>query len=110
MLSLAWLCVIIAGLLEPCWAISLKKSERFRNIPWTIATIVFLAGSLYLLSVVMTFSLPIGTVYAVWAGIGAVGTLAAGIVLFKEKAAVLRIFFALLIVTGVVGLQITAGM
>jgi quaternary ammonium compound-resistance protein SugE len=107
-LSLTWIFLIIAGLLEPCWAISLKKSEKFRNIPWTIATIVFLAASMYLLSVAMA-DLPMGTAYAVWTGIGAIGTLIAGTILFKEAVTTARLFFAVLIVTGVVGLQITAG-
>jgi quaternary ammonium compound-resistance protein SugE len=107
-LSFAWICLIIAGLLEPCWAISLKKSDRFRDIPWAIATIVFLAVSMYLLSVSMA-ELPMGTAYAVWTGIGAIGTLLAGVLLFKESVTVMRMFFAVMIVAGVVGLQITAG-
>jgi len=107
-ISLAWIYLLIAGLLEPCWAISLKQSNRFRNIPWTVSTVVFLAGSLYLLSLSMV-TLPVGTAYAVWTGIGAVGTLLAGIVIFKETTATIRMFFALLIIVGIVGLQITAG-
>jgi len=73
-LSVAWIYLIIGGLLEPCWAISLARSNRLRNIPWTVATAVFVVGSLYLLSLSM-LTLPAGTAYAVWTGIGAVGTL-----------------------------------
>ncbi|MCL1984757.1 MAG: multidrug efflux SMR transporter [Methanomassiliicoccaceae archaeon] len=108
MLSLAWICLIAAGLLEPCWAISLKRSERFRNIRWGIATVVFLTGSLYLLSYSM-ITLPAGTAYAVWTGVGAVGTLAAGALVFREKATSVKIFFVLLIIAGIVGFQITGG-
>jgi quaternary ammonium compound-resistance protein SugE len=100
--------LIVAGLLEPCWAISLKRSEKFTDVKWTAATIVFLAASMYLLSVAMA-ELPMGTAYAVWTGIGAIGTLLAGMILFKESATTARIFFAVLIVSGVVGLQMTAG-
>ncbi|MCL2786047.1 MAG: multidrug efflux SMR transporter [Methanomassiliicoccaceae archaeon] len=104
----AWILLIIAGLLEPCWAVSMKKSNGFRNVRWTLATIAFLAASLYLLFVVMS-SLPAGTAYAVWTGIGAVCTLLAGMLLFKERTTVLRVFFAVLTVAGIIGLYITAG-
>jgi quaternary ammonium compound-resistance protein SugE len=105
-LSFAWICLIIAGLLEPCWAVSLKMSDRFRKVPWAVATVIFLACSLYLLSVAMA-ELPVGTSYAVWTGIGAVGTLAAGVILFEETATAVRISFAFLVIAGIVGLQIT---
>ena len=108
MLSLAWICLIAAGLLEPCWAISLKRSERFRNVPWGAATVVFLIGSLYLLSYSM-ITLPAGTAYAVWTGIGAIGTLAAGALLFRERMTAVKIFFTFFIVAGIVGFQITGG-
>jgi quaternary ammonium compound-resistance protein SugE len=103
----AWIFLIVAGLLEPCWAVSMKKSNGFKDIRWTIATFIFLAVSLYLLFMAMS-SLPAGTAYAVWTGIGAVCTLIAGIVLFKETATVLRIFFAVLTVAGIIGLYVTA--
>ena len=103
----AWFLLVVAGLLEPCWAISLKRSDKFRNVPWTIATAVFLIGSLYLLTVAMT-DLPVGTAYAVWVGIGAVGTLAAGMILFKEPISAARMLFAALVIIGIAGLQITA--
>ena len=104
----AWILLIIAGLLEPCWAVSMKRSDRFRNVPWTVATIVFLVASLYLLFIIMA-SIPVGTAYAVWAGIGAVFTLLAGIVIYKEPTDVRRMFFAVLTIVGIVGLYVTAG-
>jgi quaternary ammonium compound-resistance protein SugE len=104
-----WTYLIIAGLLEPCFAISLKKSDKFRNIPWAAASVVFMAASLYLLSLVMASPLPTGTVYAIWVGIGAVGTLVAGTIIFEERATVMKIFFALLIIIGIAGLQMTSG-
>lgn len=106
MISVAWIYLIIAGLLEPCWVVSLKKSEKFRNIRWTAATVAFLAASLYLLSLSMV-TLPAGTAYAVWTGIGAAGALLAGIILYKESVTAARMFFVLIIVAGIVGLKIT---
>jgi len=99
---------LIAGILEPFWVVSLKKSEMFKKIPWAIAAIVFIAGSMYFLSLAMV-DLPASTSYAIWTGIGAAGTLVAGIILFKESATVMKIFFVFLIVAGIVGLKLTGG-
>jgi len=104
----AWICLMVAGVLEPFWVVSLKKSEMFRNIPWAVAALVFVAGSMYFLSLAMV-DLPASTSYAIWTGIGAVGTLVAGIILFKESATVMRMFFVSLIVIGIVGLKLTGG-
>ena len=104
----AWVCLLIAGILEPFWVVSLKKSEMFKKIPWAIAAIVFIAGSMYFLSLAMV-DLPASTSYAIWTGIGAAGTLVAGIILFKESATVMKIFFVFLIVAGIVGLKLTGG-
>lgn len=109
MFSLAWVYILIAGIMEPLWVIGMKKSQGFKRPGWTVATVVFLAGSMYLLALGIDMDLPVGTAYAVWTGIGAVGALAAGIVLFKEKASPIRIFFILLVVAGIVGVQMTAG-
>ncbi|MFA6804079.1 MAG: multidrug efflux SMR transporter [Candidatus Methanomethylophilaceae archaeon] len=107
MSSIAWACIVVAGLLEPCWVISMERSERFRRIPWTIATCVLLFLSLFFLSLAMQELGP-GTSYAIWTGIGAIGTLIAGIVLFKEPVTWLRILFILMIVVGIVGINLTA--
>lgn len=106
-MELAWVYLIIAGLLEPCWVIALGKCEKFRNIKWTIATIVLLTASMALLSLAMV-DLPVGTAYAVWTGIGAIGTLIAGIILYREPVTWVRMLFIALIVIGIVGIQVTA--
>jgi len=85
----------------------MEKSEKFKRIPWTIATCVLLFLSLFFLSLAMQELGP-GTSYAIWTGIGAIGTLIAGIVLFKEPVTWLRILFILMIVTGIIGINLTA--
>jgi len=103
---LYWICLVVAGLLEPCWVITMERSDRFRKPMWALLTVIILLFSLYLLSYVMT-ALPIGTTYAIWTGIGAVGTLAAGALLYKESVTYRKMFFAFLIIAGIVGLQVT---
>lgn len=109
MLSPAWVFLVVAGLMEPCWVIGLKKSEGFKRLGWSAVTMVFIFGSMYFLALAIDMDLPMGTAYAVWTGIGAVGALVAGILLFKEKAELVRLFFILLIVIGIAGVQMTAG-
>jgi len=109
MISLAWVFLVIAGFMEPCWVIGLKKSEGFKRLGWSAFTVVFIFASMYFLALAIDMDLPMGTAYAVWTGIGAVGALIAGIMLFKEKAELLRMFFILLIVIGIAGVQMTAG-
>lgn len=109
MISLAWISLVIAGLMEPCWVIGLKRSEGFKRPLWSAITVVFIFASMYFLALAIDMDLPIGTAYAVWTGIGAVGALVAGILLFKEKAELVRMFFILLIVIGIAGVQMTAG-
>ena len=102
-----WLILIIAGLFEVVWATALKMSNGFRN---PLADAVFVAGmalSVWLLAVAMK-SIPMGTAYAVWTGVGAVGGFVAGIALFGESASALRIASAALIVAGIVGLKLAA--
>lgn len=108
MAEVEWIYLIAAGLLEPCWVLTLGKCEKFRNLKWTAATIILLAASMYLLSLAM-LTLPVGTAYAVWTGIGAIGTLIAGIILYKEPVTWMRMMFIVLIVVGIVGIQVTAG-
>lgn len=107
-MDLTWVYLIIAGLLEPCWVICLEKSDKLKNIPWTIATGVFLFFSMLLLSMAMSVLGP-GTSYAVWTGIGAIGALIAGIILFREPVTYIRMFFIVLIVIGIVGINLTTG-
>jgi len=104
---MAWLVLVIAGLFEVGWAIGLKYTEGFSR-PWpTAATIAAMVISVALLGVAMR-TLPVGTAYAVWTGIGAVGTVLLGIVLFQEPATVARLACVALIVAGIVGLKLTA--
>lgn len=102
-----WLILIVAGLFEVGWAIGLKYTQGFTR-PWpTVGTAVSMVISLGLLGIAMK-SLPVGTAYAVWVGVGAVGTAILGIVLFGESANVMRLMSLGLIVAGIVGLKLTA--
>lgn len=104
-MKLSWFIVLLAGLLEVVWAVGMKYSEGFSKPLPTVVTIVGLIVS-FILLLIATKDLPIGTVYAVWTGIGAIGTAIAGIVLFGESAGLLRIVCLLLIVAGIVGLHL----
>jgi quaternary ammonium compound-resistance protein SugE len=95
--------------MEPCWVIGMKKSAGFKKMKWTAATAFFIFASMYLLALAIDMDLPVGTAYAVWTGIGAVGALVAGMVLFKERTAWIRVFFIVLLMIGIAGVQITAG-
>ena len=102
----AWLYLLVAALFETGWAIGLEYSEGFTKLVPSIATIVLMAISVILLGKAVQ-SLPIGTAYAVWTGIGASATAILGIVLFDEASSVARLGFIALIITGVIGLEIT---
>lgn len=103
----AWILLIVAGLLETAFAVSLKLSDGFSRLPWTVAFVVFAAGSFTLLSIALR-SLPVGTAYAVWTGIGAVGTAIVGMIAFSEPVTVLRLVSLCLVVAGIVGLQLAS--
>lgn len=104
---MAWIILIIAGLFETAWAVGLKYSESFTKPLPSVVTIVCLLISMVLLGYAMR-SLPLGTAYAIWTGIGAVGAVIAGILLFHEPVAAARLFFAGLIVVGIIGLKFTS--
>jgi quaternary ammonium compound-resistance protein SugE len=99
-----WIILAVAGLFEVGWAVSLKYSEGFTNLKWSAATVVLLIISMLGLGFSVKH-LPIGTAYAVWTGIGAAGTAILGIILFKESSEFWRIFFILMIVSGIAGLK-----
>lgn len=103
----AWLTLLIAGLFEIGWAIGLEYSDGFTNLLPSVVTVISLVVSMLLLARAVQ-SLPIGTAYAVWTGIGAVGAATLGILLFDEPSSVARVGFISLIVVGVVGLNFTA--
>lgn len=100
----AWAILVVAGLFETGWAIGLKYSEGFTRLWPSVATAIMIVVSMGLLGVA-TRSLPLGTAYAVWTGIGAVGTVVLGIVLFGESAALSRLVCLGLIVAGILGLK-----
>jgi len=103
---MAWIILILAGLFEVGWAIGLKYTDGFTR-PWpTAGTIVAMALSVWLLGVAMR-SIPIGTAYSIWVGVGAVGTVILGIALFDESADMPRLISVALIVAGIVGLKLT---
>jgi quaternary ammonium compound-resistance protein SugE len=103
----SWFILFVAGLFEVGWAVGLKYSEGFTRLWPTVGTVSSMIVSLWLLGVAMR-SLPLGTAYAVWVGVGAVGTAVLGIVLFDELASVARIFSLALIVAGIVGLKLSS--
>lgn len=104
---MAWTWLFVAGLLEVFWAISLKYTAGFTR-PWPVAMVVVGAGlSFWFLALAMK-TLPVGTAYAVWTGIGAIGAAILGMVLMGESAAPLRIGSILLILLGIAGLRLTA--
>lgn len=104
---MAWLLLLVAGFLEVGWAIGLKYTEGFTRPLPTVATVGAMVLSVGLLGVAMK-TLPVGTAYAVWVGVGAVGTAALGIVLFGELASVGRLVSLGLIVAGIVGLKLAS--
>ena len=100
-----WAILVLAGLFEVGWAIGLKYTEGFTRLWPTVGTVAAMAISLGLLGVAMK-SLPVGTAYAIWVGVGAVGTVILGIVLFDEPVNALRIGSVVLIVAGLIGLKL----
>lgn len=105
---MAWLILFIAGIFEVAWAIGLKYSEGFTKLWPSVFTVVSVLISMGLLAFSLKY-LPVGTAYAVWTGIGAVGTAILGIILFGESKELIRIFFIFLIVVGIIGLRIFSG-
>jgi len=104
---MAWIFLCVAGILEFFWAISLKYTEGFSNISWSVVTIIGMTASFYFLAQALE-TIPVGTAYAVWTGIGAAGTAILGIILFSESAALARIACIGLIVAGIIGLKFTS--
>lgn len=102
-----WLILFIAGLFEIGWAIGLKYTEGFTRLWPTVGTVFSMVVSLALLGIAMK-SLPVGTAYAVWVGVGAVGTAILGILLLGESVNTMRLLSLGLIVAGIVGLKLTA--
>ena len=102
---MTWIILFIAGLLEVAWAVGLKYTHGFTRLVPSAFTLVSMAGSVFLLGLAMR-QLPLGTAYAVWTGIGTVGTAIAGMVLLGEPAGALRLGCIALIVAGILGLKL----
>jgi quaternary ammonium compound-resistance protein SugE len=105
--QLAWVYLLIAGLFEVVWAIGLKYTDGWSRLWPSVGTLVAMAASVIFLSLAMKV-LPVGTSYAVWTGIGAIGTVILGIVLFAEPATAVRLGCVALILTGIIGLKLAA--
>lgn len=104
---MAWILLILAGLLEVVWAYTMKLSDGFTRMGYASITIVAMIASFWLLSMAMK-SLPLGTAYTIWTGIGAVGAFVVGICVLGETVSPLRIFAAVLIVSGLLLMKIAS--
>jgi len=104
---LSWFILFIAGLFEVVWAVGIKYTEGWTRLWPAIITVFAMAASFYFLSMALK-QIPMGTAYAVWTGIGTIGTVIYGIIYFKEPTDILRIICILLIISGIVGLRILA--
>jgi quaternary ammonium compound-resistance protein SugE len=103
---MAWVYLVIAGLLETGWAIGLKYTDGFRRPVPSILTIIAIAASMVLLSIAAR-TIPIGTAYSIWVGIGAVGAVILGIILFDEPRDFFRMMFVALLIVSLIGLKLT---
>ena len=105
---MAWIYLVIAGALEVIWAFTMKQSQGFTNLKYSAITIVAMIASFGLLSIAMR-SLPLGTAYTIWTGIGAVGAFAVGITVLGESVTPMRIGASVLIVSGLVLMKLSGG-
>ncbi|MFG0633139.1 quaternary ammonium compound efflux SMR transporter SugE [Pseudomonas sp. xss_2] len=104
---MSWIILFFAGLFEVGWAVGLKYTDGFTRPLPTVLTVGAMVISLGLLGLAMK-ELPLGTAYAIWTGVGAVGTVIAGIILFGESMALVRLLSVALIITGLVGLKVSS--
>jgi quaternary ammonium compound-resistance protein SugE len=104
---MAWFLLCVAGVFEIAWAVGLKYSDGFSRLVPSVLTVGAMAASIVLLSIALK-SLPVGTAYAVWTGIGAAGTAVLGMYLFQEPATVLRLASIVLVIAGIAGLKLAS--
>lgn len=104
-MNTAWLWVLLGGVFETGWATGMKMSQQFTDIPWTIATLGMIVISTLLLNKGLKSGIPMGPCYAVWVGIGAVGSIIMGILVFGETLNILGWAFLVVVVVGVLGLN-----
>ena len=105
---MAWLDLFIAGIFEVVWSTCLKYSHGFTNVMFTVLTFIGMGFSFWFLAHAVK-SLPMGTAYAIWTGIGALGAVIVGVILFKEHVTLVRLFFVAMLLTGIIGLKLTSG-
>lgn len=105
---MTWFVLVLAGLLEVVWAVGLKHTHGFTRLAPSLVTLVAMGASFWLLSLAMR-TLPLGTAYAVWVGIGAVGAAIAGFVLFHEPVNALKVVSLALVIAGIIGLKLASG-
>ena len=104
----AWVALLAAGILDVLWAVSMKYADGYSRLGWSVVSLALLAAFVFLLGRSLQV-LPVGTAYAVWTGIGAVGTVLLGVALFGESLDPIRIGCILLVVIGIVGLKLQTG-
>ena len=105
---MAWFDLFIAGIFEVVWSTCLKYSHGFTNVMFTVLTFIGMGFSFWFLAHAVK-SLPMGTAYAIWTGIGALGAVIVGVVLFKEPVTLVRLFFVAMLLTCIIGLKLTSG-
>ncbi len=105
---MAWVYLLIAGVFEVVWAVGMKYTENFTRMMPSVITIIGMVLSVYFLNKAMNI-LSVGTAYAIWTGIGAIGTVVAGIILFNEPRDWIRMFFLAMILVGIIGLKTSSG-
>jgi len=104
----AWAALVAAGVLDVLWAVSMKYADGYTRLGWSVVSLALLAAFVFLLGRSLQV-LPVGTAYAVWTGIGAVGTVVMGVVLFHESLDPIRLGCIALVAVGIVGLKLHAG-
>lgn len=102
----AWALLILSGLLDVAWAISVKMADGYSRLTWSILSFALLAAFIYALGKALQV-LPLGTAYAVWTGLGAIGSIVIGIVIFSEPATFIRLFWIAVTLSGILGLKLT---
>ncbi|MDR3205786.1 MAG: multidrug efflux SMR transporter [Candidatus Methanoplasma sp.] len=102
-----WAWVLIGGAFETAWATTMKLSDGFHSLMWAVATLALLACSIFSLNRGLSKGLPVGGGYAVWVGVGAVGSIAAGVLLFEESLGPVKLLFAAMIIAGIVGTEMS---
>lgn len=107
--NLCWIYILIGGCFEILWAVAMDYSEGFTDIRYDVLFVIGIVLSMVFLSKALAGGLPMGTAYAVWVGIGAVGTMVFSFAAGLETVTLYRVFFLMLIISGIIGMQVTSG-